>query len=601
MDIEPKPANFKASAVGVSILIVDDEDATRQLCRDIASEIGLVVRTAATTDEALEILEQSPVDIVVTDLKVPELGGIELLKHIRTNQPNTSVMMLTQYGTIETAVAATQLGAKDYVTKPFHLQELRTKIERLVQSAELDHENRILREQLRTRPGFGGLIGVSAKMQRVYKMIEKVSQHKHPVLILGESGTGKELVARSIHFLGIRQNKPFVPVDCSGLVATLIESELFGHVKGAFTGAQHARTGLLEAGNGGTVFLDEIGDLPLDLQSKLLRVLQEREIRPVGGIERVRIDLRIIAATNRDLESAARTGAFRQDLYFRLNVVQIKLPPLRERKSDIPLLVNSFLEKFGDPERPIRTISEDAMRRLMAYDWPGNVRELENAVERAVALGSGPILHIGDLPLELQSKLLRVLQEREVRPVGAIERVRIDLRIIAATNRDLESAVRTGGFRQDLFFRLNVVQIKLPPLRERKSDIPLLVNSFLEKFSDPQRPIRTISEDAMRRLMAYDWPGNVRELENAVERAVAIGSGPILHMGDLPSNLQQDSNEKTLDSNELTTLHEVERRFIFRALRETNGDKLAAARLLGIGKTTLYRKLKQYGPENLPN
>jgi DNA-binding NtrC family response regulator len=465
VDIEPKPANFKASAVGVSILIVDDEDATRQLCRDIASEIGLVVRTAATTDEALEILEQSPVDIVVTDLKVPELGGIELLKHIRTNQPNTSVMMLTQYGTIETAVAATQLGAKDYVTKPFHLQELRTKIERLVQSAELDHENRILREQLRTRPGFGGLIGVSAKMQRVYKMIEKVSQHKHPVLILGESGTGKELVARSIHFLGIRQSKPFVPVDCSGLVATLIESELFGHVKGAFTGAQHARTGLLEAGNGGTVFLDEIGDLPLDLQSKLLRVLQEREIRPVGGIERVRIDLRIIAATNRDLESAARTGAFRQDLYFRLNVVQIKLPPLRERKSDIPLLVNSFLEKFGDPERPIRTISEDAMRRLMAYDWPGNVRELENAVERAVALGSGPILHIGDLP----------------------------------------------------------------------------------------------------------------------------------------SNLQQDSNEKTLDSNELTTIEEMERRFILRALRETNGDKLAAARLLGIGKTTLYRKLKQYGPESLPN
>ena len=465
VDIEPKPANLKASAAGLSILIVDDEDTTRQLCRDIASQIGLEVRTASTTDEALEILEQSPVDIVVTDLMVPESGGIELLKHIRANQPNTSVMMLTQYGTIETAVAATQLGAKDYVTKPFHLQELRTKIERLVQSVELDQENRILREQLRTRPGFGGLIGVSAKMQRVYKMIEKVSQHKHPVLILGESGTGKELVARSIHFLGIRQNKPFVPVDCSGLVATLIESELFGHVKGAFTGAQHARTGLLEAGNGGTVFLDEIGDLPL----------------------------------------------------------------------------------------------------------------------------------------ELQSKLLRVLQEREVRPVGAVERVRIDLRIIAATNRDLESAVRTGGFREDLFFRLNVVQIKLPPLRERKSDIPLLVNSFLEKFSDPQRPIRTISEDAMRRLMAYDWPGNVRELENAVERAVAIGSGPILHMGDLPSNLQQDSNEKTLDSNELTTIEEMERRFILRALRETNGDKLAAARLLGIGKTTLYRKLKHYGPESLPN
>ena len=465
MHVEAKPASAKSNATGFSILIVDDEDATRALCRDIAVEMGLEVHTASTTNEALELLEQSPLDIVVTDLKVPQLGGLELLKRISAAQPNTSVMVLTQYGTIETAVTATRLGAKDYVTKPFHVEELRAKIERLIQSVELDHENRVLREQLRTRPGFGGLIGVSAKMQRLYKMIEKVSQHNYPVLILGESGTGKELVARSIHFMGVRQKKPFVPVDCSGLVPTLIESELFGYVKGAFTGAQHARAGLLETGNGGTVFLDEIGDLPVDLQAKLLRALQEREIRPVG----------------------------------------------------------------------------------------------------------------------------------------ATDRVRIDIRIIAATNRDLESAIRTGGFRQDLYFRLNVVQLKLPPLRERKSDIPLLVNSFLEKFSDPQRPLRTISEDAMRRLMAYDWPGNVRELENAVERAVALGSGPILHMGDLPSNLQQGGSDKSLDSDELTSLDEMERRAILRALRETNGDKLAAARLLGIGKTTLYRKLKQYGPEGAPN
>ena len=465
MHLEAKPASAKSFATGFSILIVDDEDATRELCRDIASEIGLEVHTASTTSEALELLEQSPVDIVVTDLKVPQLGGLELLKRISATQPNTSVMVLTQYGTIETAVTATRLGAKDYVTKPFHVEELRAKIERLIQSVELDHENRVLREQLRTRPGFGGLIGVSAKMQRLYKMIEKVSQHNYPVLILGESGTGKELVARSIHFMGVRQKRPFVPVDCSGLVPTLIESELFGYVKGAFTGAQHARAGLLETGNGGTVFLDEIGDLPVDLQAKLLRALQEREIRPVG----------------------------------------------------------------------------------------------------------------------------------------ATDRVRIDIRVIAATNRDLELAIRTGGFRQDLYFRLNVVQLKLPPLRERKSDIPLLVNSFLEKFSDPQRPLRTISEDAMRRLMAYDWPGNVRELENAVERAVALGSGPILHMGDLPSNLQQGGSDKSLDSDELTTLDEMERRAILRALRETNGDKLAAARLLGIGKTTLYRKLKQYGTEDAPN
>jgi DNA-binding NtrC family response regulator len=465
VDLEIKPASPQISAGGFSILIVEDEAATRDLCRDIAAEIGLQVHTAATTHDALEVLEQSPVDIVVTDLKVPQLGGLELLKLIGSNHPNTSVMVLTQYGSIETAVAATRLGARDYVTKPFHVEELRAKIERLIQTLEMDHENRVLREQLRTRPGFGGLIGVSSKMQRVYKMVEKVSQHNYPVLILGESGTGKELVARSVHFSGVRKNKPFVPVDCAGLVPTLIESELFGYVKGAFTGAQHGRTGLLESGNGGTVFLDEIGDLPVDLQAKLLRALQEREIRPVG----------------------------------------------------------------------------------------------------------------------------------------ATERVHIDLRIIAATNRDLESAIRTGAFRQDLYFRLNVVQIKLPPLRERKTDIPLLVHSFLEKFSDAQRPVRTISEDAMRRLMAYDWPGNVRELENAIERAVALGSGPILHVADLPSNLQQESDEHALRSDEFVTLEELERRAILRALRETSGDKLAAARLLGIGKTTLYRKLKQYGGEGLPN
>ena len=255
-------------------------------------------------------------------------------------------MMLTQYGTIETAVEATRLGAADYVTKPFHIPELRTKLERVVHALELDQENRILREQLRTRPGFGELIGTSQKMQRVYRLIEKVSQHSYPVLVLGESGTGKELVARSIHYSGPRRNKPFVPVDCSALVPSLIESELFGYVKGAFTGAQHSKQGLMEVAGTGTLFLDEIGDLPVDLQAKLLRALQEKEIRPVGSTERIPVNVRVIAATNRDLEGAVRKGLFRQDLYFRLNVVQIKLPPLRERKADIPLLVNSFREIY---------------------------------------------------------------------------------------------------------------------------------------------------------------------------------------------------------------------------------------------------------------
>jgi DNA-binding NtrC family response regulator len=445
-----------------TVLIVDDEETTRDLCRDVVADAGLRTRTASTTEQALDILEQFSVDIVITDLRIPQIGGLGLLKRIRETYPQTAVIVLTQYGTIESAVEATRMGAADYVTKPFHVPELRGKLDRVVRSLEIDQENRILREQLRTRPGFGGLIGISPKMQRVYRLVEKVSQHNYPVLILGESGTGKELVARSIHFMGPRQNKPFVPVDCSSLVPTLIESELFGYVKGAFTGALHAKMGLMESAGSGTMFLDEIGDLPVDLQAKLLRALQEKEVKPVGSTERV----------------------------------------------------------------PIST------------------------------------------------------------------------RVIAATHRDLESAVRQGQFRQDLFFRLNVVQIKLPPLRERKSDIPLLVNSFLEKFSDVNGNVRAISEEAMSRLISYDWPGNVRELENAIERAVALGSGPILHVGDLPSSLQYGTGERTLQSDELLPLEELERRAILRALHEAGGDKLAAARLLGIGKTTLYRKLKQYETES---
>jgi DNA-binding NtrC family response regulator len=447
-----------AKAVPMSMLVVDDEVVTRSLCVEVASQAGLQVRSSETTEQALEILEQYPIDILVTDLKVPQLGGIDLLKRVKSTYPQVAVMVLTQYGTIETAVEATRLGALDYITKPFHVEDFRSKIERVVHTIEIAQENRVLREELRTRPGFGGLIGVAPKMQRVYKLIEKVSQHAYPVLILGESGTGKELVARSIHFSGPRRARPFVPVDCSALVPTLIESELFGYVKGAFTGAQSSKQGLLEAAGDGTLFLDEIGDLPVDLQAKLLRALQEREIKPVGSTDRVAI--------------------------------------------------------------------------------------------RA--------------------------------------------RVIAATNRDLEAAVRGGTFRQDLYFRLNVVQIKLPALRERKGDIPVLVNTFLEKFSEAKSSVRTISEDAMSRLMIYDWPGNVRELENAVERAVALGSGPILHVGDLPSNLQYAQTERFPEQGELVPLEELERRAIFNALRETSGDKLAAARLLGIGKTTLYRKLKQY-------
>jgi len=451
--------------ISATVLIVDDEDATRSLCHDVVTDSGLRTRTASTTEQALEILDQMPVDILITDLRVPQIGGLELLKRVRSNYPQTAVLVLTQYGTIESAVEATRLGAADYITKPFHIPELRSKLDRMIRLLDVDQENRVLRETLRTRPGFADLIGVSLKMQRVYRLIERVSQHAYPVLILGESGTGKELVARSVHFSGVRRNKPFIPVDCSSLVPTLIEAELFGYVKGAFTGALHAKQGLMEIADGGTLFLDEIGDLPFDMQAKLLRALQEKEVRPVGSTDRI--------------------------------------------------------------------------------------------------------------------------------PLSA--------RIIAATNRDLDAAVRQGTFRQDLFFRLNVVQIKIPPLRERKTDIPILVNSFLEKFSETNGKMRTISEDAIARMMAYDWPGNVRELENAIERAIALGSGPILHAGDLPTNLQYGTGDRLPQNDELLPLDELERRAILRALREAGGDKLAAARMLGIGKTTLYRKLKQYDSQSQPN
>jgi two-component system response regulator HydG len=354
-----------------------------------------------TGEEALEVMEISSVDILLTDLRLPGTSGLDLLRKVSVTHPDIAVVMLTQYGTIDSAVEATRLGAADYVTKPFRVEELRARLEQVTHNVELKRENRILREQLRTAPGFGGMIGMSARMERVYKMIEKVSLREHPVLILGESGTGKELVARSIHFSGPRKNKPFVPVDCSSLVPTLIESELFGYTKGAFTGAMQTKQGLIEAANGGTLFLDEIGDMPLEMQTKLLRALQQHEIKPVGSTELKSIDVRVVAATNRDLELAIKNGAFRQDLYFRLNVVQVKLPPLRERKSDIALLVTAFLDRFSDEAGTPRELTEDAMQRLMAYDWPGNVRELENAIERAVALGSGPFISVHDLPSSL--------------------------------------------------------------------------------------------------------------------------------------------------------------------------------------------------------
>jgi two-component system response regulator HydG len=437
----------------VSLLVVDDDDHIREICRAVAAECGMKAADVSTAEEALEVLEFSSVDILLTDLRLPGTSGLELLKKVTVTHPDVAVVMLTQYGTIDSAVEATRIGAADYVTKPFRVDELRARLEHVAHAVELKRENRLLREQVRTRPGFGGLIGMSPRMERVYKMIEKVSQRDHPVLILGESGTGKELVARSIHYLGPRKDKPFVPVDCSALAPTLVESELFGHARGAFTGAMQAKQGLIEAANGGTLFLDEIGEMSLDMQVKLLRVLQQREIKPVGATERRSVNVRIVAATNRELELAIKNGAFRQDLYFRLNVVQIKLPPLRERKSDIPLLVTAFLEKFSGESDTVREMTEDAMRRLMAYDWPGNVRELENAIERAVALGSGPFVNVHDLPSNLQYPTSdRAPAKEEVLPLEELER-RAILNTLRQTGGDKQAAARALGIGKTTLYR----------------------------------------------------------------------------------------------------------------------------------------------------
>jgi DNA-binding NtrC family response regulator len=359
-------------------------------------------------------------------------------------------------------------GAYDYVTKPFSVDELKLLLERVASHLKLKSENRMLREKVKSKQGFGGIVGRAPEMEKLYRIISKAANSSHPVLILGESGTGKEMVARSIHYSGAFHDKPFIPVDCGSLVPTLIESELFGYVRGAFTGANQAKDGLLAIAEGGTIFLDEVGELPVDLQAKLLRALQEKEIRPVGSTRRISINVRILAATNRNLEQAVTEGAFRRDLYFRLNVLSLRIPPLRERREDIPLLIAHFVERCSRNSGQEKTLSDEALKVMLAYDWPGNVRELENCIERTFAFTSGPLINVADLP-----------------PA------------IAGTH------IATAG------------------------------------------------------------NGN--------------GNG---------------------HTRKIVTMAELERQTILNAIAELNGDKLQAARLLGIGKTTLYRKLKDYAAQS---
>ena len=381
----------------IRLLIVDDEQSIRKLCATVGEGLGFVCLEADSGDSALALLEEQPAHMVLTDMVMPHMSGLEFLEKVKKLLPRTEIALMTGHGSIETAVQAMKLGAYDYITKPFSpLEELRLFLRRMAEKIRLVEENEFLRQRMDSETAAHGIVGSSAKIQDVLRMVSRLKDTRTPVLISGESGTGKELVARAIHFRGAFAARPFVAVDCGSLVPTLIESELFGYEKGAFTGALKSKQGLFQAADTGTIFLDEIGELPVELQAKLLRVLQEKEVRPVGSNQRVKVDVRVIVATNRDLEAAYKTGTFRKDLYFRLNVVTLHVPALRERSSDIPMLVHWFLERYA-PGSELHVTSA-AMKALMQYEWPGNVRELENCVERAVALGNGQIIDLSDLP-----------------------------------------------------------------------------------------------------------------------------------------------------------------------------------------------------------
>jgi DNA-binding NtrC family response regulator len=458
------------------LLVVDDDAPLRKACEEIAAGMGFLTAAAASVSEALEAIQQDRPDLVLLDLRLPGGGGLKLLGEMRSRYPATGVIVMTAFATVGSAVEAMRNGAGNYLTKPFTMEGLTGVLEESSRRLHFDLEGRRLRERMRTPRGMGKLIGTSPGMEKVYRILSKVAFSLHPVLILGESGTGKELVARAIHTGGANAAKPFIAVDCSSLAPTLIESELFGHVKGAYTGANRTREGLLTAANGGTVFLDEIGELPPEMQSKLLRALQEKEVRPVGSSHAVPFAARVLAATNRDLTAMVAQGQFRKDLYFRLNVVNLRIPPLRERRDDIPLLAQFFLEEVERERGKTYRFSDEALQLLLEYDWPGNVRELEHTVQRTCALSSGPVLHTVDLPTQLQDF------------------------------------------------------------------------------------------HAHRQEAATEAASGAAASEGAAESSPAIVS-----------------------------IAEMEKQAILGTIRQLRGDKLMAAKLLGIGKTTLYRKLKEYG------
>ncbi|HHL39189.1 MAG TPA: sigma-54-dependent Fis family transcriptional regulator [Deltaproteobacteria bacterium] len=382
----------------MKIAVVDDEKIKRITLTDSLIMAGHEAASFEEPVSALEAVKAGGIDLVVTDLKLPVMSGMELLRRIKEHNPDLPVIVMTAYATVDTAVEAMKLGAYDYITKPFTSEELMLIIERLSEYRALLHENIELKRAISERYSFGNLIGKSKEMQNIYDLIESISTRDATVLIVGESGTGKELIAHAIHYNSLRKHRPLIKFSCAALTETLLLSELFGHEKGAFTGAVKERKGRFELADGGTIFLDDVDDIPLPMQTKLLRVLQEKEFERVGGTTTIKVDVRVIAATKVDLLERVREGRFREDLYYRFNVIPLKLPPLRGRKEDIPLLIEHFVDKYSKGEEDRKTFSSEALRLLMDYGWPGNVRELENMVERILAMTRNPVVEPSDLP-----------------------------------------------------------------------------------------------------------------------------------------------------------------------------------------------------------
>ena len=441
------------------ILIVDDDPVMREMVEDLLTTAGYSTVVAANGAAALEAASRTEFDCMVSDVQMPEVGGIELLGRMRERHPQTPVVLMTSFGTVEVAVEAMRLGAHDFVTKPFPPERLLLTLERALEARALESENRRLRAAAEKTARFGDLVGASLAMNEIYALIRKISTNRSNVLIGGESGTGKEVVARTIHATGNRADKPFVPINCTAMPEGLLESELFGHVRGAFTGAHNNKKGLFETADGGTLFLDEIGDMSPSLQGKLLRVLQDQEIRPVGGTRSIKVDVRLIAATNRDLRADIAEGLFREDLYYRLNVIPIVIPPLRERPEDIPPLVQAFLQRHGSDAAV--GLSENAMRKLQRAQWLGNARELENCIERSLALVDGNEIHAADILIPDDSgridgsleEAIAELARRRGMTLGELGDLYVAAVLEATNGRKTEAARILGVNRRTLYRR----------------------------------------------------------------------------------------------------------------------------------------------------